>query len=276
MKPCGCEGRPGCLRHLAPGLRTVDGVDGFVSLEVSPYLAHDTQGTIKEANRLCQAVGRANCFIKIPVQRRESPQSKSVLYQGLNINITLLFSVQELLGGRFYAYIRALERRTAEGKPVKQLASVASFFLHRIDTLTDQLLGHRDYCGCGKRVAGPERWLGKAAVVSAELAYASFKRILSGCALAKARGSGTKTAASSAHSGPAPAPSLYRDLNYVEPLIGPHTVNTMPEQTIAAFADHGILEANTIEKGVEEAHQIVSALEKLGVSLRFCHTPVGQ
>jgi len=252
---------------LRPVYEQSDGVDGFVSLEVSPYLAHDTQGTIKEANRLCQAVGRANCFIKIPGTEAGIPAIEECLYQGLNINITLLFSVQSYEAVA-YAYIRALERRRAEGKPVKQLASVASFFLSRIDTLTDQLLGHRIVASAESGDAGPERLLGKAAVVSAELAYASFKRIFSGARWQKLTDLGARVQrplwASTSTKDP-----LYRDLKYVEPLIGPHTVNTMPEQTIAAFADHGVLEANTIEKGVEEARQIVSALERVGVSLDF-------
>jgi len=252
---------------LRPVYEQSAGLDGFVSLEVSPYLAHDTKGTIQEAHRLHQAVARPNCFIKIPGTDAGIPAIEQCLYDGININITLLFSI------RYYeavaqAYIRALERRVEENKPIRQLASVASFFLSRIDTLTDQLLGHRiipDASGAGRQ---PQQMLGKAAVASAKIAYASFKRIFSGERWQKLADLGGRVQrplwASTSTKDP-----LYPNLKYVEPLIGPHTVNTMPESTIAAFADHGVIAANSIEDGIAEAAGHLEDLEKAGVDLDF-------
>ncbi len=252
---------------LRPVYEQSAGIDGFVSLEVSPYLAHDTNGTIREARRLYQAVARPNCFIKIPGTDAGIPAIEQCLYDGISINITLLFSI------RYYeavaqAYIRALERRVAENKPIRQLASVASFFLSRIDTLTDQLLGHRIIPGAAGEGMQPQQMLGKAAVASAKLAYASFKKIFSGERWQKLADLGGRVQrplwASTSTKDP-----LYPDLKYVEPLIGPHTVNTMPESTIAAFADHGIIAANSIEDGVAEATRNPADLEKAGVDLEF-------
>jgi len=250
---------------LRPVYVQSDGIDGFVSLEVSPYLAHDTDGTYREACRLFQAVARPNCLIKIPGTAAGAPAIEECLYQGININVTLLFSIQsyEVVA---HAYIRALERRAAENKPIRQLASVASFFLSRIDTLADQLLGH--YIVPGKTGDGirPEQLLGKAAVASAKLAYAGFKKIFHGERWQKLADLGARVQrplwASTSTKDP-----LYPDLKYVEPLIGPHTVNTMPEQTIAAFADHGIIASNSIEMDVEEARQNLLDLGKVGVDV---------
>ncbi|MBZ5498814.1 MAG: bifunctional transaldolase/phosoglucose isomerase [Acidobacteriia bacterium] len=252
---------------LRPVYDQSDGIDGFVSLEVSPYLAYDTQGTIQEVNRLFQAVSRPNCFIKIPGTSAAVPAIEECLYRGVNVNITLLFSIQNYEAVA-HTYIRALERRVAEGKPIRQLASVASFFLSRIDTLADQLLGHRIVPGAEVDDTPPVQLLGKAAVASAKLAYVSFKRIFNGDRWQKLADQGARVQrplwASTSTKDP-----LYRDVKYVEPLIGPHTVNTMPEPTISAFADHGIIEANSIEKDVEEARQVVNDLGKAGIDLDF-------
>jgi transaldolase len=156
------------------------GVDGYVSLEVSPHLAHDTEGTVAEARHLFAAVNRPNVFIKIPGTVAGVPAIEQMLYEGVNINITLLFSISRYEAVA-QAYIRALERRAAEAKPVKHVASVASFFLSRIDVLVDQLLGHR-LRPASRRDSGPraEQLRGKVAVANAKLAYQSFKRIFSG------------------------------------------------------------------------------------------------
>ncbi len=251
---------------LRPVYDGSEAADGFVSLEVSPYLAHDTEGTLREARRLFKAVGRPNCLIKIPGTPAGISAVEESLYEGVNVNITLLFSIASYEAVT-HAYIRALERRVAEGKPVDDIASVASFFLSRIDLLVDQLLGHliipgREGIGRPK----PEQLFGKAAIASAKLAYQSFKRIFSGDRWRSLELKGARVQrplwASTSTKDP-----LYSDTCYVAPLIGPNTVNTMPEETIAAFADHGTAEAGTIEKDIDEAQRIFRDLEKVGVDL---------
>lgn len=251
---------------LKPVYDESDGIDGFVSLEVSPYLAHDPEGTMKEARRLFKAVARPNCFIKIPGTLAGLPAIEQMLYEGVNINITLLFSIKRYEAVA-QAYIRALERRLAEKKPVKNMASVASFFLSRIDVLADQLLGHLLIPERNKDESPrAEQLLGKVAIASAKLAYQCFKEIFSGnrWQVLAEKGASVQRPLWASTSTKDP---LYRDVRYVEPLIGRHTVNTMPEETIAAFADHGVVEDGSVEKGVEEARQILSDLEKIGVDL---------
>jgi transaldolase len=249
---------------LRPVYDASDGVDGFVSLEVSPYLAHDTVGTMQEARRLFHAVDRANVFIKIPGTPAGVPAIEEMLYEGIPINITLLFAIQDYEAVA-QAYIHALQRRLAEGKSVNNVASVASFFLSRIDVLVDQLLGHRlRPSTTSDNAPRPERLLGKVAVANAKLAYQSFKRLFGSeqwQALA-ARGAQVQRPLWASTSTKNP---LYPDTCYVEPLIAPHTVTTMPDETIAAFADHGWVTANAIEADLEEAHDILRDLERVGI-----------
>ncbi len=245
-----------------------NGLDGYISLEVSPYLAHDTEGTMKDARRLYKAVDRPNCLIKIPGTKEGVPAIEQMLYEGININVTLLFSIASYEAVA-YAYIKALERRLAEGKSVDNVASVASFFLSRIDVLTDQLLGHliipEKSTGNAPR---PEHLLGKAAVASAKLAYQSFKRIFSSERWQKLVDNGAKVQrplwASTSTKDP-----LYNDIKYVEPLIGKDTVNTMPEVTISAFADHGKIVPDAVEKGVDETNKVFEDLKKIGIDIDF-------
>src|SRR5262249_23718374 len=240
------------------------GSGGFVGLEVSPYLAHDPLGTMQEARRLYHAVDRPNVFIKIPGTPAGVPAIEEMLYDGLPVNITLLFAIEDYEAVA-HAYIQALERRLADGKSINNVASVASFFLSRIDVLVDQLLGHRlrpgNTSGDGPR---PEQLLGKVAIANAKLAYQSFKRLFGGERWDALAAQGARVQrplwASTSTKNP-----LYHDTRYVEPLIGPHTVNTMPAETIAAFADHGKVVANTVEADVEEAHRILRDLEGVGI-----------
>jgi transaldolase len=240
------------------------GVDGFVSLEVSPYLAHETQGTMEEARRLFKKVNRPNVLIKIPGTSAGLFAIEEMLYEGVNINITLLFSV-ERYESVAKAYLTALERRIAEGKPVTNVASVASFFLSRIDVLVDQLLQHRIPPGTKNGLA--QALIGKVAVANAKLAYQSFKKIFSTSSWEKLEAKGARVQrplwASTSTKNP-----QYRDVCYVEPLIGPHTVNTMPEETIAAFADHGHVKKYTVEEGVMEAARTMADLESVGIDFR--------
>jgi transaldolase len=247
---------------LAPIFARSDGVDGFVSLEVSPHLAHDAEGSMREARQLHAAVERPNLYIKIPGTPACTPAIEQLLYEGININITLLFSV-ERYADVAHAYVRALERRAGEGKSVRDVASVASFFLSRIDVLVDQLLAHR----AGIRVPGTpnaEDLFGKAAIANAKLAYQLFKRVFSGPGWDELRAAGARVQrllwASTSTKSP-----RYADVYYVEPLIGPATVNTMPERTIDAVLDHGRV-APTLETDLEEARQVFDALDQLGIN----------
>jgi transaldolase len=243
---------------------TSDGVDGFVSLEVSPHLAHDAERTMDEARRFFGLVDRPNLFIKIPGTAAGVAAIEQMLYEGININITLLFSIPSYEAVA-QAYIRALERRLIDGTSVRSVVSVASFFLSRIDVLVDQLLQHRiqpEALAAGQSL--PSQLLGRVAIANAKLAYESFKRIFSGDRWKKLASHGARVQrplwASTGTKNPA-----YRDVSYVEPLIGPNTVNTMPEQTIQAFADHGRVMDNSIEAELNESHLIFRELLNVGI-----------
>lgn len=247
---------------LRPVFEESEGADGFVSLEVSPHLAHDPEATLKEAKRLFREVDRPNVFIKIPGTQAGLSAIEESLAEGVPINITLLFSVAryEAVAN---AYLRALERRLEQGLGLRRVASVASFFLSRIDTLVDQLLGHR------RRVSGkpdPQSLLGKTAVANAKMAYQSFKKIFSGERWNRLERQGARVQrplwASTSTKNP-----RYSDVLYVEPLIGPNTVNTMPEETIAAFRDHGKVTKNSVEKDLEGARRTLGDLAELGIDL---------
>jgi transketolase len=233
-----------------------DGADGFVSLEVSPYLAHDTEGSIKEARRYWREVDRPNLFIKIPGTAEGVPAIEQMLFEGVNINITLLFSI-ESYEAVAEAYLRALERGVEAGQPIDRIASVASFFLSRIDVLVDELLGHRP---------APEakKLMGKVAVANAKLAYHSFKRILESDRWKRLAEKGARPQRMLWASTSTKNPD-YDDLMYVTPLIGPMTINTMPRKTIAAFMDHGVVK-DTVEDGVEGARKAMADVEALGIS----------
>jgi len=251
-------------------LRTVyddsDGVDGFVSLEVSPHLAYATKSTMNEARRLFEAVGRPNLMIKIPGTLAGVPAIEEMLYEGININITLLFSV-ERYEKVAEAYLRAMERRLAAGKSLNQVASVASVFLSRIDTLVDKILNlHLRLSNDEEREVRAELLFGQAAIATAKLTYRRFLKIFSP-ASDRWRGLAEKGVrvqrplwASTSTKDP-----RYSDVKYVEPLIGPDTINTMPEETIEAFADHGIIQENSIFQGIDDVQEIMNHLTKLGI-----------
>jgi transaldolase len=252
---------------LRPVYDASKGVDGFVSLEVSPYLAHDTHGSTQEARRLWEAVARPNLLIKIPGTEAGVPAIEQVLAEGINVNITLLFSVQDY-DAVANAYIRALERRHAEGKPLDRIASVASFFLSRIDVLVDQLLRHRVRpSALGNESILAEELYGQVAIANAKLAYQRFKQIFSGPRWQALEAAGARVQRPLWASTSTKNPS-YNDVMYIEPLIGPHTVNTMPEETIAAFADHGQAVADSVEADIEVAQRIIHQdLPQAGIAL---------
>lgn len=254
---------------LRPVYETSDGVDGFVSLEVSPYLAHDTHGTMAEARHLFAAVDRPNVCIKIPGTPEGVPAIHAMLYEGVNVNVTLLFDVKDYEAVAL-AYLTALERRVAAGLPVHRIASVASFFLSRIDVLVDQLLRHRlPPKAVAAQTSLPARLLGKVAVANAKLAYQCFQRLFSGARWEALQRHGARVQRPLWASTSTKNPS-YRDVCYVEPLIGPQTVTTLPEETITAFADHGIVVTNSVMADVEAAQSIVGRdLAKVGIDLPY-------
>ncbi len=250
---------------LRPVYDDSEGVDGFVSLELSPYLAHDTTGSMEDARRLYSEVDRPNLLIKIPGTPAGVPAIEQMLYEGVNVNVTLLFSVSAYQDVA-EAYLRALERRREEGKPVDGVASVASFFLSRIDVLVDRLLGRRmspDSDPAGR--AGSRNLMGKAAVASAKVAYQHLLEILDSDRWKTLEAAGARPqrllwASSSTKD------RLYSDVRYVEPLIGPHTVNTLPDETIAAVADHGTV-ARTVDQGMDEARRTLDLLAEAGIDI---------
>lgn len=248
---------------LRPVYDTSDGADGFVSLEVSPRLIHDTAGSIEEGRRLWAAVDRPNLMIKIPGTPAGVPAIEELLYDGVNVNVTLLFDVPAY-DEVARAHLRALRRRHDDGRSVTDVASVASFFLSRIDVLVDSLLGHR--IDADMSPAGPARLLGRAGIASAKFAYRSFERHYSGDDWEELVSAGARAQrllwASTSTKNP-----LYDLVRYVEPLIGPETVNTMPEHTIEAFAEQGTVVPGTVREGYEEAVRTFESLDRAGIDM---------
>jgi transaldolase/glucose-6-phosphate isomerase len=239
--------------------------DGYISLEVSPYLAMDTERTIEEARRLWRAVGRDNLMIKIPGTKPGLPAIRQMIGEGVNVNVTLLFS-QQVYAEVVEAYIAGLEAFVAKGGDPHRVASVASFFVSRIDTLVDAALDER--IAAARDPAERQRieaLKGKIAIANAKLAYQLYKRIFSGARWQRLAQSGAQTQrllwASTGTKNPA-----YSDVLYVEELIGADTVNTMPPATMDAFRDHGRLRAS-LEEDIEGAKRIMDALPPLSISI---------
>jgi transaldolase/glucose-6-phosphate isomerase len=244
---------------LHPVYAETQGRDGHVSLECSPYLASDTEATVAEALRLWEAVGRDNLMVKVPGTPAGVPAIRQLIARGLNINITLLFSVQayEQVAE---AYIAGLEELSQAGGDVARVGSVASFFVSRIDTEVDKQLE-----ALADRPAA-DRLRGKAAIANAKMAYARYKALFSGPRWQKLAAAGARTQrllwASTGTKNPA-----YKDTLYVEELIGVDTVNTMPPATMDAFRDHGEIKPDAIEQDVAGAESTLSELARRGVSL---------
>jgi transaldolase len=251
---------------LLPVHQATGGVDGFVSLEVSPLLARDTVGSIAEGAHLAQLVGRPNLMIKIPGTAEGVPAAEELLFRGINVNVTLLFSIESYQAVA-EGWFRALERRKVAGQPLDTVASVASFFVSRIDTLVDQLLGHRIRPdGSSALEPHPKSLQGQVAVANAKLAYAAFRRMAASDRWQALAAAGARPQrllwASTGTKNPA-----YSDVMYVEPLIGAHTVNTMPAATAAAFDDHGKL-GKTLPRAVPQARKVLKDLKALGIDLK--------
>jgi transaldolase / glucose-6-phosphate isomerase len=240
--------------------------DGYVSLEVSPYLALKTQETIDEARRLWKAVKRENVMIKVPGTAEGLPAIRQLIGEGININITLLFA-QEVYEKVAEAYIAGLEDLAGSGGNLKKMASVASFFISRIDTLVDSKLEEKIKATTDvKQQALLKSLLGKVAIGNGKLTYQRYQRIFSGPrwqALA-AKGAQTQRVLWASTSTKNPN---YRDVIYVEELIGPDTVNTMPPATIDAFRDHGRLR-NSLTEDVPAAAKVMDDLARAGISIK--------
>ena len=244
------------------------GLDGYVSIEVSPRLARDTQGTIEEARRLYQTIGRENVMIKIPGTPEGFPAVEQAISEGINVNITLLFSVDSYIEAA-QAYMRGLERRVREGQPIDKLASVASFFLSRIDTKVDNALDAR-LKEIGTESLNEEARLrqikGKIAIANAKVAYQKFKDMIASDRWKTLAEKGANVQrllwASTGTKNPD-----YSDVMYVDELVGRYTVNTVPPSTLEACADHCSINADRVESGVEEACQLLESLSSPDVQI---------
>jgi transaldolase len=237
--------------------------DGLVSLEVSPDLAHDTEGTLSEVRRFWKMVDRPNLMIKIPGTPEGIPAVRQALTEGINVNITLIFSISTYRQVA-EAFISALEARRAAGEDISHMASVASFFVSRVDTLVDKLLEDKVKATSNTSEQQHLKSLeGKAAIANARLVYQDFKKIFNTPRFAALKQAGAYVQRSLWASTSTKNPA-YRDVLYAEELIGPDTVDTMPLETIENFRDHGRVRLS-IEDNLEEAQQVFDALEKIGI-----------
>jgi transaldolase len=240
-----------------------EGRDGFVSLEVNPHLARDTQGTLAEARRLWRGLDRPNVLIKVPGTAAGLPVITGLISEGINVNVTLLFGLPRYRQVA-EAYLAGIEARLGQGQDVSRIASVASFFVSRIDALVDPLLEKRILAG-GSGGGRAKQALGQVAVASAKMAYQSFKEIFKGERFQRSAQKGARPQrllwASTGTKNPA-----YSDVKYIESLIGPDTVNTVPVETLDAYRDHGVPEVR-IEREVQAARGILQSLAELGIDL---------
>jgi len=240
-----------------------NGYDGYVSIEVSPGAANDARATISEATRLWASVDRPNAFVKVPGTAEGAKAVRQLIANGININITLLFAI-DAYKAVIDAYMTGLEDRVAAGKDVKHVHSVASFFVSRVDTEVDKRLDAaiKDNPNRKQELDGLR---GKAAVANAKLAYRLFQNEIASPRWKKLADQGASVQrplwASTSTKNPA-----YRDVMYVEQLIGPDSVNTMPPQTIDAFRDHGVVK-RTVDTGVDDAEHVIETLRREGISI---------
>jgi transaldolase len=231
-----------------------NGEDGFVSLEVSPHLAHNTDGTINQAREFWKAINRKNVMIKIPGTSEGLHAIRMCISEGININITLLFGLPRYKQVTD-AYIAGLEDRIKNNEPIDQIASVASFFLSRIDVLIDPLLQEK---GLGK-------FKGQVAIASAKKAYEIYKEVFNSDRFKKLEAKGAKRQRVLWASTSSKDPS-FSDVKYIEALIGPETINTIPVETLEAFNDHGKAEIH-LEDNVDKASQLMAQLKEKGIDI---------
>lgn len=249
---------------LRPVYDASNGADGYVSLEVSPELAFDAKGTLADAKRLHARIGKDNVMIKIPGTKEGAPAIRAAIAEGLAINVTLLFSVTAH-GAVIDAYLSGLEDRVRAGHPVDRIASVASFFVSRVDTKVDKLLEEKAAKASPADAERLRSLLGKAAIANARLAYRLFLDRFGSPRFAALRAKGARVQrplwASTSTKNP-----KYRDVVYCEELIGPDTVNTMPPATVDAFEDHGVAK-RTLPEDVSASKKVVSDLAAAGIDL---------
>ncbi len=249
---------------FAPVYQRTNGHDGYVSIEVSPTLAHDTQRTIEEARRLWSVVDRPNLMIKIPAAPEGIAAIKQTLSEGININVTLVFSIASYRDV-MNAYIEATEERMQRGEPVDRIASIGSFFVSRVDVAVDKMLDEKIMNATGAEKETLQGLLGKAAIANAKEAYHVFRETFSGPRWEALAAKGAKMQrplwASTGAKNPA-----YRDILYAEELIGPDTVDTMGAPTIEAFRDHGRVR-NSVEEDYPGAQQVLKDLAAVGIDM---------
>lgn len=250
---------------LLPMYQQTGGGDGYISLEVNPGLAHDTETTLSEAKRLWQLVDRPNLMIKIPATLAGLPAITAAIADGINVNVTLIFS-RERYAEVMAAYIQGIEQRVAAGLPVDRIASVASFFVSRVDTKIDGRLAEM-ITSDGPQAEMASKLPGKAAIANARLAYADYKAVFGSERFLRLRAAGARVQrplwASTGTKNP-----KYSDVMYVDELIGPDTVNTVPPQTLRAFLDHGNVRPGTLEEDLAGAEKVLLDLETLGIPMR--------
>lgn len=249
---------------LSPVYDKTGGCDGMISLEVSPDLAHDTASSVAEARRLAARVNRPNLMIKVPATREGLPAVTALIADGINVNVTLLFSVlryEEVIE----AYISGLEQALQNGKPLNRIASVASFFVSRVDALVDKLLDEKIKTATPEHQALLKEAQGKAAIANAKIAYQSYERLFATPRFAKLREAGAHAQRLLWASTGVKNPN-YSDVLYIDTLIGPDTVNTIPPATYKAFKEHGKA-ASTLQEGATDAHASIALLAKLGIDM---------
>ncbi|MBD2127254.1 transaldolase [Microcoleus sp. ZQ-A2] len=243
-------------------------LDGYVSIEVPPNIADDTQSTIEQARRYYEQIGRENVMIKIPGTKMGLPAVEQVISEGINVNVTLLFSVDSYVETA-WSYIRGLEKRVAEGKDISNIASVASFFLSRIDINIDARIDAKLAEGMDRieKKAMLEAVKGKVAIANAKIAYEKYKEIIQSDRWKALAEKGAKVQrllwASTSTKNP-----NYSDVMYVDELIGPDTVNTLPPNTIEACADH-CSPANRVEADVDKAHHLMDSLKEPDIDINI-------
>jgi transaldolase len=251
---------------LRPVYDATEGLDGYVSIEVPPTIAHDTEATIKEARRYYQEVQRENLMIKIPGTEAGLPAVEQVISEGISVNVTLLFSVPSYVNTA-WAYIRGLEKRVAEGQDISKISSVASFFLSRIDSNIDAKIDAKLKKGVDDitQEAKLKVVKGKVAIANAKIAYQEYKKIIQTeqWKALSAKGANVQRLLWASTSTKDPS---YSDVMYVDELIGPDTVNTLPPATIEACADH-CNAASRVETGVEEAYNLIESLKDPDINI---------
>lgn len=249
---------------LLPVYEATDGVDGLVSIEAAPDLAYDTAETIREVRRVASGIGRKNVMVKVPGTRQGVAAFERLVTEGTNVNVTLLFSVDRYMEVA-EAYLSGLEARADEGLPVDRISSVASFFISRIDTLVDHVLDAKAASATSGNSERFKSLRGQAGISAARIAYQKYRQIYSSERFLKLKEKGARPQrllwASTSVKDPA-----YRDVMYAEELVGPDTVITMPEETLGAFRDHGVVKL-TLEKDVDKAKQVVEGLSSMGVDM---------